>query len=219
MIITTLIAAEVRRFFSLPWNLRLAVLVVPAIWLSLWEHMPSPFIPIFAALFIGLEPQYCNIFFRAPNEFEALSVLPIPWRRIILAKNLATLLISLLCLPIVSILQFYFYPDATPADQFLKAGLYFASVLFPLLHAGNLQSLLHPRRHLGWRMDDLAGGVLMAVFLAVVSIPYLVLEVVVESPLFCLIYTAAAGYVWFRHSLTNTARRAIDSTSDLCTAR
>lgn len=214
-----LISADVRRFFSLPWNLRVAVLVVPAILLSLWGYMPSPFVPIFAALFIGLEPQYCNIFFHTPNEFEALSVMPLHWTDVILAKNLSTIVITLICLPIVSILVLYFSPDTAPAHQFINAGLYFLSILFPLLHAGNLQSLLHPRRHLGWHMDDLAGSVLMAVFLAVFSIPYFVLVEAAGSPPLCLLYAGATGIFWFRHSFATTARRVMDSTSTLCTAR
>ncbi len=70
-----LVSVELQRFFSHSWNLRLGFLIIPAIWLSLWQHAPSPFVPIFGALFIGLEPQFCNIFFRTPNELEALSVL------------------------------------------------------------------------------------------------------------------------------------------------
>lgn len=214
-----LITLELRRFFSSPWSLRLAVLVVPAVYLALWQHMPSPFIPVFAALFIGLEPQYCNIFYRTSNEFEALSVLPVRWTEIILAKNLATILITLLCLPIVSVLVLFFSPDVVPAGQFLRAGLYLGSVIFPMLHAGNLQSLQHPRRHMGWRMDDLAGAVLVAGFMAVFSIPYFVLVELAGAPLLCLLYTGAAGYFWFRRSLAATARRVIQSTGVLCTTQ
>lgn len=219
MTLWMLITVEVRRFFSLPWNLRLAVLLIPAIWLALQEHMPSPFIPIFAALFVGLEPQYCNIFFRTPNEFEAMSVLPVGWTSIVLAKNLATLIITLACLPMISIPVLYFAPDTIPAGHFMKAGLYFVSVIFPLLHAGNLQSLLHPRRRLGWMMDDLAGGILMAAFAAVLSLPYLVLVEGVGSPSLCLLYSVGAGYFWFRRSLKETARRITHSAGTLCAAR
>jgi hypothetical protein len=214
-----LIAVEVRRFFTLTWNLRLAVLLVPAVWLALWEHMPSPFIPIIAVLFVGLEPQYCNIMFRTPNEFEALSVMPVHWKHIVLAKNLSTVLITLLCLPIVSILVLYFSPDIVPAEHFWKTGLYLVSVIFPLLHTGNLQSLAHPRRHLGWRMDDLAGGILVTAFLAVFSLPYLLLVEAAGVPLLCLLYGGAAGYFWFRHSLKETARRITQPANALCTPR
>ena len=84
---------------------------------------------------------------RTPNEFEALSVLPIRWASIVLAKNLATMIITVACLPMICIPVLYFSTDTVPAGHFIKAGLYFVSVIFPLLHAGNLQSLLHPRRH------------------------------------------------------------------------
>ena len=214
----TLFAVEVRRFFSSSWNLRLAVLAVPATWLALWEHMPSPFVPIFAALFIGLEPQYCNIFFRAPNEFEALSVFPLPWTHIILAKNLSTILITLICLPILSVVVLYFCPDLTPADHFWKAGLYLASVIFPLLHAGNLQSLQRPRRHLGWRMDDLGGSFLMAGIVLVFSIPYLLLVEAAGVPLFCILYAGAGAYFWLHRSVKDVASRVNDERSILCTA-
>ncbi len=219
MRVRALIGVEFRRFFSLPWNLRLVVLIIPAIWLALWGQMPSPFVPIFAALFIGLEPQYCNIFFRASNEFEALSVLPLPWEQIVLAKNLSTILITLICFPMLSILVLYFYPDITPADSIGKAGLYLGSVVFPLLHAGNLQSLQHPRRHLGWQLDDLAGGLIMACIVAVLSIPYLVLVEAAGAPVFCVLYIGAGAYFWLHRSVRETARRVTDSRGALCTAR
>lgn len=214
-----LIHVELRRFFAFPWNLRLALLIIPAVWFALWEHTPSPFIPIFALLFIGLESQYCNIFFRTPNEFEALSVMPVSWREIILAKNLANMLITLLCLPMATVLVVYFSPDSVSAGHFLKAGLYLVSVIFPLLHAGNLQSWVHPRRRVGWRMDDLAGGVLMGIFTAVFSLPYLLLVEAAGAPLFCVLYSLVAGYFWFSRSLNETARRVTQRPSSLCTAR
>ncbi|MBP1647394.1 MAG: hypothetical protein H6Q30_839 [Bacteroidetes bacterium] len=214
-----LISMELQRFFSFPWNLRLCFLIVPAIWLSLWQHVPSPFVPIFGALFIGLEPQFCNIFFRTANEFEALSVLPVPWPRIVLAKNLSTILITLICLPIISIIVLFFSPDIVPASQFWKAALYLASVIFPLLHAGNLQSLHHPRRRMGWEADDLAGGLLMACTVGVLSLPYLILVEGVGAPVLCLLYAGAGAYFYLRHSVHQTARRVIEARSVLCAAR
>jgi hypothetical protein len=214
-----LIHVELRRFFSFPGNLRVALLIIPAIWCALWEHTPSPFIPIFALLFIGLESQYCNIFFRTPNEFEALSLMPVSWKEIILAKNLASILITLVCLPIVTVFVLYFSPDSLPAGHFLKAGLYLVSVIFPLLHVGNLQSWGHPRRRVGWRMDDLAGGVLMGIFTAVLSLPYFLLVEVAGAPLFCVLYSLVAGYFWFSRSLQETAHRVTQRPNSLCTAR
>lgn len=214
-----LVSVELQRFFSHSWNLRLGFLIIPAIWLSLWQHAPSPFVPIFGALFIGLEPQFCNIFFRTPNELEALSVLPLPWPRIVLAKNLSTIFITMICLPIISIIVLYFSPDIVPAPDFRKAALYLASVIFPLLHAGNLQSLQHPRRSLGWQMDDLAGGLLMACTVGVLSLPYLILVEGAGSPLLCLLYAGAGAYFWLRHSVHETARRVIEGRSVLCAAR
>jgi hypothetical protein len=214
----TLVDLEVRRFFSSAWNLRIVVLVAPAIWLALWEHIPSPFVPVFAAIFIGLEPQYCNIFYRSPNEFEALSLFPVSWTAVVLAKNLATILITLVCLPIVGVVVLYFYPDVVPADHFWKAGLYFASVIFPLLHFGNLQSVQHPRRHPGWRMDDLGGAFIIGAAVLVLSIPYVLSVEVAEAPLVALLYSGAGGYFWLRHAIRETARRVEDARSTLCTA-
>jgi hypothetical protein len=219
MTMRALIGVEIKRFFSFGWNLRLAVLFMPATGLALWQYTASPFVPIFAALFVGLEPQYCNILFRTSNEFEALSLLPVPWKRIVLAKNLGTILITLICLPLVSVPVLYFSPETPPAMEFSNAGLFLLSVIFPLLHAGNLQSVLHPRRFMGWRMDDLAAAVLMAGFLAVFSLPYLVLVEAVGSPILCLVYAAGAGLLWYRYSLGAMARRVSQSTGVLCTTR
>ena len=215
--VRALVALELRRFFTSAGNLRLAVLLVPAIWLALWEHTPSQFLPVFAALFIGLEPQYFNIFFRSPNEFEALSLFPVAWTDIVLAKNFATILITVICLPLVSIVVFYFSPDAIPADHFWKAGIYLASVIFPLLHFGNLQSVQHPRRRTGWQMNDLGGAFLMAVIVLILSIPFF-LSVVAGAPLLALAYAMAWGYYWLYHAVRETARRVTDSRSVLCAA-
>jgi len=215
----SLITLELRRFFAVPWNLRIAVLAVPAIWLSLWPYTPSPFVPIFGALFIGLEPLYCNILFRAPNELEALSVLPLSWKRIVLAKNIATLLITLICLALLSIIVLYFAPIPPPSDHYWKGALYLGTVVFPLMQIGNSQSVQHPRRQIGWKFDDIAGGVLMGGFVAVLSIPYLLLVEGANAPLLCLPYIAAAAFVWFRRSPAQTSRRVTTQRSTLCAIR
>lgn len=214
-----LIGLELRRFFSLPWNLRLAVLAIPAIWLSLWPYSPSPFVPVFAALFVALEPQYCNILFRAPNELEALTVLPLSWKRVVLAKNVATLVITVICLVLMSIVVLYFAPMPPPPAHYGKAALYLGSVVFPLMQIGNMQSVQHPRRQVGWTFDDFAGAVLMAGFVAVLSVPYLVLAEGANAPLLCLPYIAAVGFIWFRRSLAGTARHVTTHRSTLCATR
>jgi hypothetical protein len=215
----TLITLELRRFFAAPWNLRIAVLAVPAIWLSLWPYIPSPFVPIFGALFIGLEPLYCNILFRAPNELEALSVLPLSWKRIVLAKNIAALLITLICLALLSIIVLYFATVPPPSDHYWKSVLYLGTVIFPLMHIGNSQSVQHPRRRMGWRFDDVAGGVLMGGYVVVLSIPYVLLAEGANAPLLCLPYIAAVAFVWFRRSPAETARQVTTHRSTLCAIR
>ena len=95
---------EVRRFFSDRHNLKFIPLICLAVVLIVWPYIGSPFVPVVLAVFAGLESQYNNMLFRSPAEYETLSLFPVSWRHVILAKNLSTLTITVILFAIVSYL-------------------------------------------------------------------------------------------------------------------
>jgi hypothetical protein len=171
---------------------------------------------VLIALFAGLEPQFNNILFRTPLEFEALSILPIEWQRIVKAKNLATMLLVVVMFPIVAATLLYFSPSPVTLERTGEAGLYILAVVFPLMHVGNVRSVRHPRRESGWQIDDVAGMVELLISMAILSIPYLIFVEAMETPLLCIVYFIATAVFWWRYSIRKTAELIESRKTEIC---
>lgn len=184
--------------------------------LVLWPYFSSPFGAVFIVLFAGLEPQFANIFFRTHHELELLSLLPMGWQRIVKAKNLATILVLFIMVPIVCATLLYFSPSHLSLDQAGAAILYLSTILFPIIHVGNMRSVQHPRRESGWQIDDLAGMVELLISIGILSIPYLVVVEVFEIPALCLVYFAATVVFWWRYSMKKTAELLESRKMEIC---
>jgi hypothetical protein len=191
-------------------------LTIAGVILVLWPYFKSPFVSVLIALFAGLEPQFNNILFRTPLEFEALSILPIEWQRIVKAKNLATMLLVVVMFPIVAATLLYFSPSPVTLERTGEAGLYILAVVFPLMHVGNVRSVQHPRRESGWQIDDVAGMVELLISMAILSIPYLIFVEAMETPLLCIVYFIATAVFWWRYSIRKTAELIESRKTGIC---
>jgi len=211
-----LVRWEVRQFFASQTNLRFLLLLPPAVFLALWPYIGSPFTPAFLAVFIGMEPQYNNILYRTPREFESLSLFPLDFSVVVLAKNLATIVLTVVLAPAFSVIIGYFSPTPIGQQEIFPAALYLLSVLFPLLTAGNHRSLHSPRRVTGVSLNDAGEAVVTIVLLAVFSLPFFVFVTLMGTPHWCLLYSAAAGFFWYRNSVRDTARRIHQQRLRLC---
>jgi hypothetical protein len=209
---------EVRQFFASRTNLKCLLLIPPAVFLALWPYVASPFIPVFLAVFIGLEPQYNNILYRTPHEFESLSLFPLDFSVVVLAKNLATAVLTVALAALFAVIVANFSPAQIGWGELGKAGLYLLSVLFPLLMAGNTRSLHAPRRLTGVSLGDAAEAVVTVVIAAVCSIPFLVFVTILGMPEWCMLYAVATGAYWYTSSVRRTAQRIHLQRVRLCQA-
>ena len=211
-----LLRMEIRQFMSPPRILHFVPLAVTGVMMVLWPYFGSPFVPAFIVLFSGLETQINNILFRTPLELESLSIFPIEWQHVVKAKNVATILLLLVMFPIVAATLVYFAPTTPTYEQAGGAALYITTIIFPVMHIGNMRSVQHPRRNVGWQIDDLAGVVELLISMGILSIPYFLFAEVLRVPALCLGYFAATAIFWWRYSIPKTANLIEARRTDQC---
>lgn len=201
----TLFRAELVHFTRDPVLFRLAVLLPLSILIAVWEYSGSSLVPAIASALVLLEPRFNNFLFTSPAEGEALSLFPSRWRAIIAAKNLSTTLLFILLVLLLAV-PIGFFGTPVSGREWSGGMLYTLTVLFPLLSLGNLQSLQHPRRSIGWSLGDLADAILLLLTAGIASIPYAVIAMLDLPPLWCLLYAAAGAWIWWRFSLARSER-------------
>lgn len=199
----TVFRGEMLHFSRDPIVFRAAVLLPFSILLAVWRYSGSPLIPAIVSALIILEPRFDNLLFTSPVEGEALSLFPVRWRAVIAAKNLATAALLFLLVPLLGIPIGFFGIAAT---DWPGAIMYLLTVVFPLLHLGNLHSLQHPRRTVGWSLGDLAEAIILLITAGVASIPFTVLSTLDSSFLWCSVYVAGGAWLWWRVSLPRAER-------------
>ena len=197
---------EWRRFFSQGRALYIVPFALLGILLVVRYDINSPFIPIFISLFGVVEAQYNNILFRSRNELEALSQFSMNWRSVVFVKNVATITLSLFLACIVSVVLLYFSPRLPSVGEVGRAALYFLTVVFPLLHLGNLRSVHDPRREPGWNFGDIAESLWMPAFAAIFSIPFVVFSIAFNLDVISAIYAVVVFVFWLRKSVPTTAQ-------------
>jgi hypothetical protein len=176
----------------------------------------SPFVPVVFIIFSGLELQFNNIFFRSSNELPALTLYPISWRELVMAKNIATLLLVVIVFIIGSMTLLYFYPGSVTRGDCRDMFLYLTTVLFPLLHFGNLRSIEFPRRDNGFRVDDLIELIWMLVIVCFVSIPYIIMKNTENGWILLLFYAIGTCLYWYKVSVRKTAKMIEENAITIC---
>lgn len=176
----------------------------------------SPFIPIIIVVFCGLELQYDNLFFRTSKEFEAYLMFPVSWKKVILMKNLATILLTLIIFGLTSMSLLYFSPATITLTDLKDVMLYLLTVIFPLIQFGNSQSVRNPRRISGFQINDFIEAVWMLVNVAILSMPYYLFTKLFEMPWLCIVYAAVTIAVWWVFSINKTAEYIKKNRFELC---
>ena len=206
--VRTLVAWEIRYFFLNPRQVLLLPLLFGAVHLSMWPWIGSPYVPVMLVVVLGLEREFNNILNRWPSQYAASLLLPLDWRQAVLAKNLVTILLTVLLTLVSSVVVLYFDPERPGTEHTLLAALYLLSILFPLLVAGNARSTHSPRSGEAFELDDLPEAVITAVTLGLASIPFGICWGILRSPVLALVYSAAALLYWLIVSVPRTARAA-----------
>jgi hypothetical protein len=211
-----LLKMELRQAFSARRVPLFASLAVLAVFVIVQQSELPPTIVIVLVVLAGLESQYTNIFFRSPHELEALSMFPVRWERIVFIKNIATVVVTVMAWMMIAMATLYFSPKHLRLADVGNALLYGSTIIFPLLHIGNIESLRSPRRTSSWSIDDLvqAGGMLL--FVLVLSLPYLLLVSLLNLPLACIAYVGLTAVHWYARSVPMTAARILQQRIHLC---
>ncbi len=202
---STVFRAEILHLTRDPILFRAVALLPLSILIAVWQYSGSALVPAIASALVILEPRFNNFLFTSPVEGEALSLFPSRWRAVVAAKNAAAAVLFILVVPLLAI-PVGFFGTPVPAHEWTGAILYTLTVLFPLLHLGNLQSLQHPRRSVGWTLADLANAIILLLTAGIASIPYAIFSTFDVPALWCLLYAAAGGWFWWRFSLGRTER-------------
>ena len=212
-----LIKMEIRRCFSAR---RIPVFILLTLtgvfWVVQESEIPS-YVIVLIVVFAILEAQFNNILFRSPQELEALSMFPVLWRRIVLIKNLSTIILAGVIAIITSMPILYFSPKHLEPSNIVDALSYFGTLIFVLLHVGNIESLRAPRRNVDFQTDDLVQGAGMLFFVVVLSIPYVVFSRIIDLPILDVAYSLGLAWHWLARSIPKTAHEIEQKKTTLCT--
>jgi hypothetical protein len=210
------IRAELGRFPRDPVNGKFLLLLPAGVLLSLWPYAGSPLFPLFLCVLAGLEPQFNNMLFRTPREFEAMSLLPVDWRAVVVAKNAAAVLLLFSTLIPFGAVLAYFSPLPLAPGEIGRGAAYLASIIFPLLVLGNIHSVEHPRRTVGIGPGDIAEALVMILGGAASSLPALLAAGSgIEAPAIAL-WTALGAILWWTWSVPRTAARIVSERTRIC---
>ena len=207
----TVFRSEIVHFGRDPVLFRAALVLPLSILIAVWQYSENSLVPAIGSVLVLLEPRFNNILFTSPIEGEALSLFPSRWRAILAAKNIATAVLFIVLVPLLGI-PVAFFGQPVSGSEWIDATLYVLTVLFPLLHLGNLQSIQHPRRTAGWSLGDLADAILLLLTAGIASIPFALFSTLDLPALWCCLYAAAGAWFWWRVSLPRSERLLRDGT-------
>jgi hypothetical protein len=208
---------EIRSCFSLQRVPVFTLLGILGVLLSVTRSEIPPLIRIVLIALVGMEKQFNNMLFVAPHEFEALTLLPVAWHRIVLAKNVATLCSTAILAGLLAMPMLYFSPvPFHPADA-MDAAQFGLALAFPLLLTGNIASVQSPRKGRETMSDPFVSLVGMLLFVVVFALPVSLLTTYVQTSLVTLPYIGGTGVYWYKVSVPRTALRISQKRFQLCT--
>jgi hypothetical protein len=151
-----------------------------------------------------MAPLFTNALGRFDGELAALTVLPPAWEEVLLAKNLAAGLLTLVAGSAATISVWTFCVDPPDGSALAHCALFWMALLFPMLIAGNLWSVLEHRTP-GGALETLADGGAFLITAGVLAIPYGLFVSAAAMPILCLPYTACCAAIWRWWSIPHAA--------------
>ncbi|MEW6510248.1 MAG: hypothetical protein AB1428_04750 [Bacteroidota bacterium] len=203
-----LFQTDMRQCFSLRRVPVYATFTVAGIMLVAQRGDLPPLGAICLVTLSALEAQFNNILYHSHAELDALTILPLDWQRVIIAKNLSTAVATGLLGGMMATSILYFSPAHIGDREVSDAALFLWSIFFPLLIIGNLRSVQEPRSQRDHTREALVQTAGMALLVVILSIPYVLLNTLVASPVVTFCYCAATTFAWIRWSVPHTAARA-----------
>jgi hypothetical protein len=211
------VKVELNEFFLSLRALHFLPLMLLGVYLMSWTYkVAPPYIAVVLVVFCSLEPQCNNIFYHSPGELEILNLFPIDWKQIILAKNIATMILIGFCLMIASAALFFFSPEVVGIQAIISMIFYCSTVIFPIIQIGNSSSIKNPRRKCGWQFADFLEMLWLAITLMIVSIPYALIVSYFDYAFIYVLYAGANGYYWYRYSIPNCAKLLNEQIITIC---
>lgn len=211
-----LLRMELRQAFAAKRIPLFALLALVGILLLVQEGELPPLIILLVVTLGGMESQFTNIFFRSPHELEALSIFPLRWSRIVLIKNVAALIVTMIVWTMMAMATLYFSPKDIRLADLGNALLCASTIVFPLLHIGNIESLQAPRRNAAWKIDDLVQAAGMMLFVVILFLPYMILVPLLSLHALCIVYAILSAVHWYWRSVPTTAARVERDLHRLC---
>jgi hypothetical protein len=155
--------------------------------------------------------RFIDIITGGGHERAFYRVAPLDLHRVVLAKNLSAMLTFFtLLVPTLAVEMFVF--NSTLA-WIGRGGLYAATSLFVMIHAGNLISCRRPQR--SERKGTNALPFVEAGVIVAASLPYWVLVTLFSGPMLCLMFTLLSGLSWYFFSIPATAGMLQRNNDDL----
>jgi hypothetical protein len=196
---------EFKAFFQYPRIMMVAPYLLLGIfcviWLGRFVHF---FILLTLTLGCAIEPQLNNIFYRSSAEMEALTLLPVRWKTVVLAKNLASIALSIAFALLLTVILAYATPFAFGLSGQRDVALCLSTAIFPLLAIGNSRSLKSPRPESGWTYRDLNESLWMIGIVVIVTAPYQLFIKMDLNVAFVLVYALLTWAYWRFVSLPAT---------------
>lgn len=211
-----LLRMELRQAFAAKRIPLFALLALVGILLLVQEGELPPLIILLVVTLGGMESQFTNIFFRSPHELEALSIFPLRWSRIVLIKNVAALIVTMIVWTMMAMATLYFSPKHIRLADLGNALLCASTIVFPLLQIGNIESLQAPRRNAAWKIDDLVQAAGMMLFVVILFLPYMILVPLLSLHALCIVYAILSAVHWYWRSIPTTAARVERDLHRLC---
>lgn len=184
---------------------RIVPLSILAPLISLWPHIGSPFVPAAVAAMLTVEPFVNNTLALWPGRLTSLGILPADPVRTVRVMNAATGILTVVTALWFGVLVSYVQPVPPSAADIARAAMYLATILFPLLIAGNILSVQQVRDSSGWGLQDAAAGLTILLTTAVVSLPWLLLHAVPGGAIMLAAVIITGAALWWHHSTPRTA--------------
>jgi hypothetical protein len=203
-ILHTVLTSELRYVTARPQFLLIVPIVLAVVPGSLLPYIADAILPAAAATLFVLAPLFTDLFGRSAEELSTFQLFPSAWEEILLAKNIAAATVTLILGALSTLTVWTFGLEPPGADAIARACLYWMTLIFPLLSAGNFWSVLE-RRGPRDTLDSVADRCVFLVLGAVLSIPYGVFVHAASLSLLCVPFTALSAAAWW-WSIVRAAR-------------
>jgi hypothetical protein len=150
-----------------------------------------------------VEDLYNNTFDISSNEFRAYQAYPVKYRKLIVIKNYAVIVLVIVYSMLASLIAVYALKISLYA-VYLSL-IYSLTICFPIVAIGNI--IYSKATKLNSPNYALMRMILNSVLIAILSLPYLVIKISLNNILFCYPYILVVILFWWFVSIPIASRQ------------